>query len=511
MTAFAGLFATGDGTGALAETVAPARYVADLQIDQLVDVVVAGRGHDLGPAFLDRLDDVTAIERRQGVFADLRDERLLTEVRAFCDGLARCERLLAAASGSTHHRRSQRLRLNAVGAYVQAVDGVANALRASDLSSVALQAWRGWLDDHLVGEHFVAMRSGVNAATEELQGLQYTLSITGDQIVVGELGGEEDLGAATSDVFRRFADDEVEPHRFDVRVGAEIEQLQLALLDRVAAVFPTVFDRVDRFVDDHLTFRHQVVTVVERELQFVLAWLDFVAPLQSAGLEFCLPEVRRERSLDVSGTFDALLAHRLQGAGRQPVTNDVALHDDQLLLVTGPNQGGKTTFARTVGQLYHLAGVGVTVPGTSATLHAPESILTHFERGDRAGDPESRLEEEVTRMGQLLAEVGCRSVVVLNEMFSSTTFVDAREMSRDVLHAVLDAGAVGVCVTFIDELASLDPRVVSLVTGVDPDDTTRRTFRVRSGRADGQAHALALAGKYGLTREQLRGRIEARA
>ncbi|XVV16450.1 MutS-related protein [Actinoplanes sp. CA-131856] len=169
------------------------------------------------------------------------------------------------------------------------------------------------------------------------------------------------------------------------------------------------------------------------------------------------------------------------------------------------------TFARTVGQLYHLAALGLPVPGRTVALHAPDAILTHFDRGDRAGDLTSRLEDEVERMAALLATAGERSVVILNEMFSSTTWVDARAMSSDVLRAVLDAGAVGVCVTFIDELSRLDPRIVSLTTGIDAHDATRRTFEVTRGRADGEAHALALAAKYGLTTEQLRARIEANA
>ena len=510
---FTGLFVTGSGAGMLAPTAVVPDYFADLQLDRLVDVIVAGRDrHDLQPAFFDRLDDVAAIERRQGVFADLRDERLLAAIRAFCDGLAHGNQQLSRASGTKHRHRSQRLRLNAVSSYVRAVDAVTTALAEADLSSPALQSWWRWLCDYRAEAAFVAIASGANAALDELGQLRYTFSIAGDQIVVSEFVGEDDLGAATTAAFERFTSAEVvETHRFDVRVGAEMEHLQLALLDRVAAIFPEVFDRADRFVEANLTFRHPVIDRVERELQFVLAWLDFVAPLQSAGLAFCLPDMRQERALEASETFDALLAHRLLEEERHLVTNDVALGDGQLLLVvTGPNQGGKTTFGRTVGQLYHLACIGVPVPGTSATLHAPDSILTHFERGDRAGDLESRLEEEVTRMADLLREVSSRSVVILNEMFSSTTSVDARAMSRDVLHDVLDADAVGVCVTFIDELATLDPRVVSLVTGIDADDTTRRTFKVTPGRADGQAHALAMGLKYGLTREQLRDRIKDR-
>jgi DNA mismatch repair ATPase MutS len=356
------------------------------------------------------------------------------------------------------------------------------------------------------------MAAGARALVAELRGLRYTLAISGDAIVASPFADQEDMNAATLATFERFDTGEVAPHEFELRAGAEMNELHAAVLDLVVKLFPEVFDRVARFVDQHAETRHPVIDVVERELQFALTWLDFIAPLRQAGLPFCVPEIRPSGRLEVAGTFDVSLARSIVADGRLPVANDVTLRgDESVLVVTGPNQGGKTTFARTLGQLYHLAALGLPVPGRFVALHAPDAILTHFDRGDRAGDLQSRLEDEVTRMAKMLPTVTDRSVVILNEMFSSTTFVDARTMNIDVLRAVLDAGAVGVCVTFIDELSTLDPRVVSLVTGIDEHDPTKRTFTVTRGRADGEAHALALATKYGLTHDQLRARIEAHA
>ncbi|MBL7260072.1 MutS-related protein [Paractinoplanes lichenicola] len=493
---FSGLFAK---SGALPADAPEPGYFPDLQLDQLVDAVVAGRErHNLRPAFRVRLEDPAGIERRQAVFADLAGEPL----RAFCDGLARYERQIEAATRVRHPRQAQRWRLNALASYADVIDAAAAVLDDAPLSSAGLREWREWLHRYRADPSFAEMAAGARALVAELEGLQYTLSISGDSIVASPFAEQEDLNAGTLATFERFDTGQVTPHEFDLRGGAEMNDLHAAILDLVVKLFPEVFDRVAAFVDRYADVRHPVIAVVERELQFASAWLDFTAPVRQAGLPFCTPEIR-PRGLDVTATYDVLLANALIADGRRPVTNDVTLGgDESLLVITGPNQGGKTTFARTVGQLYHLAALGVPVPGRSVALHAPDAILTHFDRGDRAGDLQSRLEEEATRMAAMLPAVSDRSVVILNEMFSSTTFVDARTMSTDVLRAVLDAGAVGVCVTFIDELSNLDPRVVSLVAGA---------FKVTRGRADGAAHALALATKYGLTQDQLRARIEAHA
>ncbi|GLW33773.1 MutS-related protein [Actinoplanes regularis] len=510
---FAGLFALPDTVGGQLSADAPEPgYFADLQLDQLVDAVVIGREeYDLEPAFRLRLLDLSAIERRQSVFADLEDDRLRSAMQAFCDGLARCKRQFASASRIRHQQQSQRWRLNAIAAYVEVIEAVIAALDEAAPSSTGMRAWLEWLRQYRASRAFTAAATGSRTLLADLGALRYTLSISGDEIIASPFAGQDDLSADILAVFERFRSADVAPHRFDLRPGAEMNQLHQAVLNLVVRLFPDVFDRVAHFVDQHRVIGDTVIDLVERELQFALSWLDFIAPMRHAGLPFCVPDVRPARRLDVTDSFDVLLAHTLVAAGQRPITNDVALAGDELtLVVTGPNQGGKTTLARTVGQLYHLAAIGLPVPGRSVALHPPDSILTHFDRGDRAGDVRSRLEEEVTRVADLLTKAGARSVVILNEMFSSTTWADAREMSSDVLRTVLDAGAVCVCVTFIDELSRLHPRVVSLVTAIDERDVTRRTFKVARDRADGRAHAIALAAKYGLTQEQLRARIEGR-
>jgi DNA mismatch repair protein MutS len=88
-------------------------------------------------------------------------------------------------------------------------------------------------------------------------------------------------------------------------------------------------------------------------------------------------------------------------------------------------------------------------------------------------------------------------------MFNSTTAQDALFLSREILGRVSELDALCACVTFLDELTTLNVKTVSIV---EPADPAIRTYKLVRRRADGRAYARAVAEKYGLTYERLTGR-----
>ena len=203
-----------------------------------------------------------------------------------------------------------------------------------------------------------------------------------------------------------------------------------------------------------------------------------------------------------------MLARKLVANGVEIVANDFELSGpERILVVTGPNQGGKTTFARMFGQLHHLAALGLPVPARQAILFLPDRMFSHFEREEDIRSLRSKFEEELVRIHEILEQASGRSILIMNESFGSTTAADSLRVGRRVLERVIELDMICVCVTFVDELSELGDATVSMMSTVDADDLSRRTFRVIRKPADGLAYAVALAQRHGLGYDQLKRRL----
>ena len=146
-------------------------------------------------------------------------------------------------------------------------------------------------------------------------------------------------------------------------------------------------------------------------------------------------------------------------------------------------------------------------PDKQRGLYLPDRVFTHLEKQEDIATLRGKLDDELVRMRDILEHATAESVVVINEIFSSTTLADAVQVGEKVLTRIVELGCLAVCVTFVDELTTIAEATVSMVATVAADDPSQRTFKVVREPADGRAYAWALADKYGLTHERLKARL----
>lgn len=481
----------------------------DLALDQFVDAVTAGREqYELRPYFATQPRSVQTIDYRQDVFRDLDGQPALDAVMAFGEQMrAMRQHLGEMAKVRYGYQRAAWFR-DAVERYCRAVGELSTALAARELSSAGLRSFRTYLDEYTSSADSLAMQEETSALKEALADVRYCLFINGDRIRVSDYDAQADYSETVEQTFRQFQQDAVTEHRVKLRAPSFMNHVEEEIIDRIALVQPDLFATLDAFPRRWEHFLDPIVARFDREAQFYLGYLAYIAPLRAAGLPFCYPEVSASKLVSARSTFDLVLAGNVVRGGGSVVGNDLELRAGELLfVVSGPNQGGKTTFARTFGQLHTLAGLGLLVPGTSARMFLFDQLFTHFEREEKVTDLRSKLEDDLMRVHEILVQATAASIMVLNEVFTSTTLHDARNLGERVLRQILALDVLCVYVTFVDELTSLDERVVSMVSTVDPDDPATRTYRVVRQPADGLAHAVAIAEKYRLTFEKLQQRL----
>jgi DNA mismatch repair protein MutS len=481
---------------------------SDLNLDQVVEAITLGKEeYELKEFFHVPLHSVSAVEYRHDVCRDLEREDVRRAIVTFAEGMQRARRYFALAGKQRYRYEKERWFLDAACLYCSALSDLANELADLELASSGLQGLRTYLSDSLAAEPYRALETEAAGVREGLARVRYSLKIKGPRVTVSHNGGEPDYSLEVERDFERFRQGDVDEHRFDLRDPGSMDHVEARIAERVARLFPEEFRALDDFFAAHPDFFDTTIVRFDREVQFYLAYLDFSDRLGEQGLAFTYPAVSTDsKEISAEDAFDLALAVKLDHEGTAVVTNDFLLRgQERVLVVTGPNQGGKTTFARMFGQLHWLAALGLPVPAREAQVFLPDRIFTHFEQEENIETLRGKLDDELVRIRDILQEATTNSVVLLNEMFSSTTLQDGIVLGTDVLERIIERGSLGVCVTFIDELTELGEAIVSMVAAVAPDDPAKRTFKIVRRPADGRAYAVAIAEKYVSARKRCGG------
>jgi DNA mismatch repair protein MutS len=284
-------------------------------------------------------------------------------------------------------------------------------------------------------------------------------------------------------------------------------------LEQVVAPIMAVLDRYKQLSS-------RTLAALEPELAFFLGAARLITRLRASGLALCRPEVApvAARRCQLVGAYCLDLALRLLGQGDAAappiVANEVCFDDEaRLLLLTGPNSGGKTTYTRTIGQAQVLFQAGLWVPGERASISPVDGVYSHFATAERPDQEGGRLAEELMRLAAIFQAATPQSLLLLNEPFTSTDYAAARTLARDLLAGLRLLGARALCVTHMHEVVeeavpvgASYSGVASLVAGVSDassDAAPVPTFRVARGRPQPLGYARELARRYGLSREQI--------
>jgi hypothetical protein len=260
-----------------------------------------------------------------------------------------------------------------------------------------------------------------------------------------------------------------------------------------------VADALAQSTDHILSF----FQMLRAELAFYVGCLNLHERLTGKGEPTCFPVPlpAGEPRLGFEGLYDACLSLHLDA---RAVGNDVDADGKGLVVVTGANQGGKSTFLRSVGVAQLLMQAGMVVPARRFHADVRDGVFTHYKREEDATMESGKLDEELGRMRAIAAAIGPNSMLLSNESFASTNEREGSEIARQVLRALLESGVKVLAVTHLFDLAhgfyrqGLD---TALFLRAERQADGRRTFRVTPGEPLPTSHGEDLYRRLFATRE----------
>ena len=488
----------------------PPEFFADLNCDLIVDAITAGRDeYDLKPFFYACLQRVDAIRYRHEVMQDLESPSLYQRVNFFAAKMREARDRVVRAQKLYYKEQKQAWFLDAVDVYCEIINSFAEELATSDLRSRGFLAFRDYLSSYSRSTGFSSLLTVTKELKAALAAIEYCVLTKGSSFTVRKYEAEADYSVEVEETFEKFKQGAVRDYKVKFSTSKDMNHIEAKILEFVAKLHPELFAALDAFCSRKGDFIDRTIAVFDREVQFYIAYLEYAAALKRARLQFCYPCVSKTTMevYDYDG-FDIALAHKLLNANSTVVCNDFYLSGmERILVVSGPNQGGKTTFARTFGQLHYLASIGCPVPGREAQLFLFDRLFAHFEKEEKVENLRGKLEDDLVRIHDILDQATPSSIIILNEIFTSTTIQDETFLSRKLMEKIIELGLLCVWVTFVDELASSGPQIVSMTSTVVPENPALRTFKVVRRPADGLAYAMAIAQKYRLTYDAIRKRI----
>ncbi len=195
------------------------------------------------------------------------------------------------------------------------------------------------------------------------------------------------------------------------------------------------------------------LNILRLELAFYLGCLNLSERLAALQQPICLPELSEAgtRQRHGEGLYDACLALTTRAA---VVGNTLQADGKDLVLITGANQGGKSTFLRSVGLAQVMAQCGMFVPARRYATSVCSGIFTHYRREEDTTMRSGKFDEELGRMSQIVDWLHPNGLVLFNESFAATNEREGSEIGRQIIQALLDRHIEVFFITHQYELAS---------------------------------------------------------
>lgn len=480
----------------------PAFY-QDLNLVQIMDRVSVKWGRNVRKFY--RRPAISSEEEsyRRDVYRDIKQQPVYEALMAFIENIATAHTLREEKEKATYPEQKAVWHIREVVSYCEAYEKLEKDLSDSDLQSAGMQELLKTVREVLDGE-YRKLHEEAGSLFKEIRELRFILTYDKDRISItlGKLPGE----GAYEEMMKEMSGREIKHFRNPYIGEARLTELEYQCIEMIEKKNPQLFARIKALSDASKGYEKKVLVRFEEELTFYLSYCTLQREMEEAGYKFSTPERCEDGMMSAEGLYDLALAVVNLNTDKEIVSNDFHFDKgERFYVLTGPNQGGKTTFARSLGQLVYFTKMGLDVPAASAKVPYFPDIQSHFSVEESVETGFGKLKEELTRLSPMMYENKRGTFVVINELFTTAASYDALIMGKRVLKHFVELDCMGIYVTHLKELADEQEGVVSLRAMLD--ENRVQTFEIRRGEAEDTPCAENLVNKHQLTYEQLKERL----
>lgn len=497
-------------------------YFLDLNLNQIVrELQEKEKGYDIRSMFYRFPKDYETVLYRQAIYREIREKKLEAPFKNFAKKMRETREYKERHEKVRDKQQYRMYWFNVVRAFTDGVELLRNTLVSCEPQSEGLAGLLRFLEEICgtsLWKECAAEKERINGM---LSGLRFEVSIDGIDLRVRTLQRErfyfEHLKklfpAKFSEKFSEREGEEKIPRDYLIRspfvTNEELSFLEAEIVKMYKKSRPDFFQALELFYKKFDKMVDERLYRIEEELHYYLVFSEFQDDMEAHGCVFCEPKVKQGRAFVAHEVYDLALARKNRWADMEVVSNSVQYREgERFFVVTGPNQGGKTTFARSLGQLVYFAMMGFVVPAEDAVVPYFERLLTHFSVEESLESGRGKLKEELVRLKPMMNEEQDNCFVILNELFTTAATYDAFVMGQRVIRHFSGAGCLGVYVTHIAELTKAGDDVVSLVALADEKNHKKRTFRIVRKDAEGVGYAGDIVDRHHLGYEELCKRLE---
>lgn len=224
-------------------------------------------------------------------------------------------------------------------------------------------------------------------------------------------------------------------------------------------------------------------TMLRTELAFYIGCMNLHEQLVRMGepISFPRPVAPDERRYSFKKLYDVCLALTKK---QKIVGNNLNADNKELMIITGANQGGKSTFLRSIGLVQLMMQCGMFVPAESFCANICDGLFTHYKREEDATMESGKLAEELSRMSDIVDNIRSNSILLFNESFAATNEREGSEIARQIVSALLEKRIEVFFVTHLYEFARgfYDKKMENAISlRAERQADGRRTFKIIEG------------------------------